>query len=892
MKILYLNLKNFATILSAMKRREIKIDFSKSTNRIILLVGENGTGKTSILSQLHPFATSGNMDVRSDKELIIDGKDGYKEIHIQHDEDMYVIKHFYIHSTSKGVSAYSNKSYISKNGIEMNPNGNVTSFKEITECELSLTQEYLKLLRLGTNVINFLKMKASERKNFAADLLSDIDIYTKYYKKISEDSRVIKSLLRSVTDKIYKLHITDIDEENKKLSELVNNLDKEKDNRSIINKRIGIIEGTIRSIIPLGIADLWNNINTARKEAEETKNYIEVINASIKKLGIVLYDDVDKIISKTTDKLVKAQTELTTNTSMINFYFSHLDTLYDQKDDKEKNLKQFASDMDYERVNELYLQLHRDKEKYQKKFKDFKVTCSREEMLSAMVLLQEIEKIISEIHEFDLKAVDTVVEYFKNRVSIDLIVKQNVSRIDNKISRLNRTLSNISATLKPTSSAYVMFDTDNCTDSCPYRRFYEDVTGHTDKETSKKDIRTELSVLEVQREFYLLFPDIAKKIEYILLLIKTNKKLVDKMPEKFFDIKKLFICIQKSEAYYNEDHMTEYVNKLEDYEKYLSIDNQLKDVTKERSLLKRSTGGIDSIQSDIQRIDTEINDVEEKQKQCKEKCEYLKDRVDVYAEFINSCKLYSEYKSHHDNLKIDYNAKLNEIGKYREQENKISSYIKDKEKSVSELVSIEKKIKDIEEQIELIRFNLMQFKSFQKEKKELDDKFDDINIIKEALSSNKGIPLLFIQLYLRNTRIMVNQLLETVYNGSLEIEEFIINDKEFRIPYNKNGLIINDVVKCSQGEESFISLALSFALIEQSIKDYNIMLLDEMDSPLDTGKRYAFLPILEKQLDSINAEQVFLITHNNVFDNYPVDIIKTSDVNIDNYKNTNVLFSA
>lgn len=167
-----------------------------------------------------------------------------------------------------------------------------------------------------------------------------------------------------------------------------------------------------------------------------------------------------------------------------------------------------------------------------------------------------------------------------------------------------------------------------------------------------------------------------------------------------------------------------------------------------------------------------------------------------------------------------------------------------------------------------------------------------MDIIKEALSSNKGIPLLFIQLYLKNPRIKINNLLDIVYKGELEISEFLINDKEFKIPYIRNGIEIEDVSKCSQGEESFVSLALSFALIEQAIKDYNILLLDEIDATLDTTKRGAFISILEKQLNSINAEQVFVITHNNMFDSYPVDVILTSDKDIDNLKNTNIIWSA
>ena len=72
-------------------------------------------------------------------------------------------------------------------------------------------------------------------------------------------------------------------------------------------------------------------------------------------------------------------------------------------------------------------------------------------------------------------------------------------------------------------------------------------------------------------------------------------------------------------------------------------------------------------------------------------------------------------------------------------------------------------------------------------------------------------------------------------------------------------------------------------LITQSIKDYNILLLDEIDSTLDTSNREKFLQILEKQMEMIDGEQIFVISHNNMFNMYPVDIIDMQNkVNSDN----------
>ena len=85
-----------------------------------------------------------------------------------------------------------------------------------------------------------------------------------------------------------------------------------------------------------------------------------------------------------------------------------------------------------------------------------------------------------------------------------------------------------------------------------------------------------------------------------------------------------------------------------------------------------------------------------------------------------------------------------------------------------------------------------------------------------------------------------------------------------------------DVKYTSQGELSFISIALSFALSSIVLARYNIMLMDEIDGPLDTENREKFIRILEKQIEKIDSEQSFLITHNAMFSSYPVDIVDLS----------------
>ena len=167
--------------------------------------------------------------------------------------------------------------------------------------------------------------------------------------------------------------------------------------------------------------------------------------------------------------------------------------------------------------------------------------------------------------------------------------------------------------------------------------------------------------------------------------------------------------------------------------------------------------------------------------------------------------------------------------------------------------------------------------------------YNENTYIKKSMSAKEGIPLEYINIYMSNIKNTINSLLDIVYDGDINIEDFSINSNEFRIPYIKNGHHIPDIISASQGETSFLSIALSFAMIYESINKYNIPLLDEMDSNLDIRYREKFIEILEILIDMINAEQVFLISHNNLFSMYPVDIVPLDLEMNDNYKLANYI---
>ena len=91
-----IELENFANIYSGLGFHRLTIDFTNQTNTGCVITGDNGRGKTSLLSYMTPFATLGNIDVRDSVRLIIPKEKGFKRIVLVNEKgDTFDIKHFY-----------------------------------------------------------------------------------------------------------------------------------------------------------------------------------------------------------------------------------------------------------------------------------------------------------------------------------------------------------------------------------------------------------------------------------------------------------------------------------------------------------------------------------------------------------------------------------------------------------------------------------------------------------------------------------------------------------------------------------------------------------------------------------------------------------------------------
>jgi len=855
--------------MSGMKKPEIEINFNKSKNKLIVLSGKNGSGKTSILSELHPFASCGNMDVRSDSCLIKEGMDGYKEIHIQDKGNEYIIKHFYMFK-NKNKSV---KSYISKNGEELNSNGNVKSFKEQVYNELGIDQDLLKLMRLGSNVTSLINMKATNRKSFATKLFSDIDIYNNFYKKVSDEYRNVRAVMKNISDKLSKYNVSDIGDFESEITVLSNRiLDNEKEKHSLI-KKITINETKLKSIECSDYDDVnlqWRHLNEIISSSEKNLVLIKDITNTETEYKLLSERNINKL-----DKDIDSQI------AIINKEISEKDIYYNQIQDLENKLKTSVSTTRLKNIEESI-------KSYDKKISKLKNNLTnrtrydKNELLRLKDNIRLVMQTYDSLNQYKPSNIRMISDLILKNKNVEKELSDNKIKIENEIDKLNE------ASIKNNMLENILGKNNisfSCNKKCPYIDFYNSLTDKLNKNYDDVDRLIELKKeLSGYDELY----DIYRVISNMIGII-NNLELKYDVPIEY-NVKNILYNICKRKPLVNTTLLNLAIDDSESFElldEYMINRNK---IVEEFKTIKDFGLDTISIENQILQIREKINKNDEVIKKAQEKINKLKDNKDTIIkkdeEILKALRLKENLNQLKEDFKdVDYKLK------------EIQSNINLKHELERSNLQLQNTLDKINSNIQLdnkhkeeLDYKLKEYSNLTKEYNALNLLFKDINEIRDALNASTGIPLLYLNVYLKNCPILMNMLLESVFDGQLQIDSFIINENEFRIPFITKGIMVPDIINASQGESSFISIVLSLSLIIQSMTSYDIICLDELDGPLDNKNRQEFINILYKFIEQVNCEQVFLITHNNMFDNEPVDLILTSDTDIDNFKYGNIIF--
>lgn len=849
MKILYLKLTNFINIVTAFNTETIEIDFSKSNNNVVLLTGPNGSGKTSILSCLHPFPTNGNMDVRSDNPIIVPRENGYKEIHISDGDDLYVIQHFYTRNGDKHII----KSYIQKNGVELNENGNVTSFKEIVEKELGLEQDYMKLTRLGSNVTNFIDMKRQERKNFTGKIISEADIYLSYHKKIMADKNKVNIQINHTSDLIRRLQVDDLGELKKAQKSLQHQIEDLTAKIEKTNSELSVLQYQLNDC---------GDIPAMRERIQEKEKELKHIQKALARASEIKISisTLKSMIEEAKIAILKAKSSLDTNVITRTGILNQLDSIANEIDSIRREIARIEDDQN---VKDMEANIELLRETIRRRAKESGISgyvrpCSKAEMEDLIKMLDKCMDILLSTYELGKGPIQKAVSFFHTKTDIEKYTRENKEKI-----KRNRMQSLCEQVYAEVSKDIGLLGPDcknpsGCRVYDFYQRIYEYATQAPDK--------------VIEDETFLAYTKMAyNNIQTVLKYLRDYHDIFEKMPECIKDqflMSTVLTHICNMEWIYDKDIIFHELGLITDDELQ---DADLEELSRQKSMLaqyKKANSNIEYFQNKLEELIDSRTSLMGQLDKVKETINSLNEEIAEKEASVSDYEDMVIAMEHEDEVETEFNDLKSKLT----LASQLSLQIREKTSILNDLQFRKNKMSKTHQDNE---FRIENYKRYKKDLDELSSKFTDLEYLARALSSREGIPLIFIQAYLKDIKDVANQLLDVVYDGDLHLEDFEITADEFGIPYSTKGTTVKDVIYASQGERSFISLALSFALTYKSISKYNIMLLDEIDATLDISNREKFLHVLEMQIDMIHAEQVFVISHNDMFNAYPVDIVDT-----------------
>ena len=873
MKITYALFENFLMLDSGLGKRKVELDFSNMPNIINVIVGPMGSGKTTILSHLTPSAFVGTLDERNSDPIIIPNKNGLKKIIFLDGDTEYEINHKYIWTKDH----HSVKSYISKNGIELNQNGNQGSFKEIVESELGFGQELLRLIRLGPNVANVIDLSIAERKDYIANMISSVDLYLTIFKDMRERTRILEAQTQLLAKKLASVTDDDISEMKSVISKLHRKIEKSQEAISEYQGMITSIETEVQIYLNGKTVDEYENrmrfLDTSRRSLNDSINRER---AMIEQL-MVQFGSLNDV----TRRLGKCESDINNNNRLIDALNSDYELLDKKRAEMFKTVKAVESDEYIDRLRDEYQAYSQTIEELKEFVEDFECKYTSTEITALMADIQVLESEMNDIIIMDTEIVKTIMN-----ASNDIIAssKKQVEILQAKQIKLQRSLSNIQY-INQYNVTDQLFLPKACKMfmDCPYFLTHPNTIKekNSNSELMKdfKRINEEIDLINSKIESYLSYPMVFSKIQHVKKLFNTvAKKLADIGAIKIRDLKKI-LTEQDKRFWYDSDKIVdtlELCTKREqlavcqtrilelkaELDKSISVDSEK--IKKEYAQL---ISDMESNRRTIEEIRLASSTIEEEKQNL----------TKAYESLLSIDSLKDKLRDHESDLD------KNEI-ELRDMEEKYSIVIsyRDKLNDIIAKKNLEKTILESNQnELNSLQIKLSTVENYKKEYGSLVSELYVLDLVKEASSSKKGIPLFYIELFLNECVDDINDMVGIVFDD-IEICEFKISDKEFKIPYIKNGTRIDDIRSASQGERAIVSLALSFALMRKGSVKYNIPLLDEIDAPIHAVEREKFLLILSQHFKKINAEQAFIITHNDIFDGYPVNVITTSNEHLDN----------
>lgn len=897
MKCRWIKLTNYVGIKNGMDLDEIEIDFSKGKNKMIVILGDNGSGKTSLFNAINMLPDSYND--------IVPGKTGKKEGIWEDGDIAYHVSITYSIVGNPINNKRETKAYIKKmsslgQSQEMNPNGNVTSYKEYIFTEFSLDANFTALSQLSSEKRGIVDKSPAERKRYISAILSTLEVYNNIHKTITKRSSTFKGIMNSITSKLD--NIGDIERLKMSINATearINKLESDKHNAesalSESNATIKILDpdGTIQSKYvsiaeAVGALDRQNSLNE-----EKIKSLLESLKLNESDDIEKRYNDLKSLITNVENNIYITEAEISKD--LISR-------------EEEAQSIQLKSDklvmMNGGNIDELRNAIAASEEKIRGYLEIYsKLNISEDSLLTKdeyITGLNTLKTIKDSIDAFKgstnhFALMEALQWYIDKRYPNTDCVEDTIDFLEGRIRELEAKYQEF-VLIKKVASKLSERPSKCKIDECPFiKDAIEASASHPDENLIEiqKELDDCQATLRSNKEELSRLYSIIECINFIRSIeryILNYGGILKKLPNgyKFINRDELVQRVSYGDSFKEIDELYQYIQYANIIELYQNEKTILAELKNKYNNLQNKNDIIDELVSDLNKLNKKLDQLNNRIQDSQKSLEEDKKNLMAYKDTLSRYDLLMTYLHTRYDIKQSRNNYIAEFDKIKANIQKIKDSVNSLNIIQSDIGKIDNELNPLKKDLDRLKYNMQMYIEYTKELETYKIKFDKIETIKRYSSpSQEGIQLLFIEMYMGQTIQLANQMLSKLFNGNLSLYQYIINENEFRIPCIGENLPIDDISSLSTSQKCMVSMIISFALLKQASPKYNITKLDEIDGGLDTYNRRNFIPTLEYMNDIMDVEQCIIISHNSEIDYSKCDIIilKHNSIDIPSYGN-------
>ena len=886
-KLVRFQATNCIGFMSGLGKKTLTINLSDMEDKNILVVcGDNASGKSTFLSLIHPLHTPS--DGRT--KFIIPGKEGSLIRSYKGDDGTFLISKCIYMPRPDGTHLA--KCYLAMQkseedeAIELNPNGNVTSYNSLLMTYFGITKDYVNFASYSDAVAGIVSMTDGERKANVSSLIPNTGRFELAYNTINDKYKELRNLMRNVSQKI--MNIRDEDSLDSDFHRVAKALTQANIDREDLIKKLGKIEGRVREL---------SHGEDIKTMVESYNNMVATIAQNDSKLMSVkrelqrLYDKLNLDIDQDNDVLYKGsnppiiyisyyERKIATAEATIQSASTRLDNLKDSIAKAENEISESESII-YSIQTQDIKELEESKIGYEMQLKELRYAQDKDKYdgmtYEACV---ELIKSVSTIHYM----IQSLYEEYGNLVSeyFAQINEDQSKHLDNCQRQAEWLAVKLEDNEEHKDALYRQI-----IEKEQYRKFQDILSQrpadcHIDtcpfiaNALKWKHISVEIADLKKEYDKLCLEIEADEKVfrswDQRLALIGAAQNLINYLNEHT-EALKLYAGLSLNDVYksfangswetvLNVLKLKQLAAILSEKDLYIRITTQLiPDIDRAMEIAKVYGSNREMMKNHIERlIETRDQLLEERERltmstiATRSVLDVYRAKLSHWKEINENLTWYHEHLAENAELTNKASAQEKEITSIRD----LVSKCKELDEELQRLDTMIDELAPMKQQIEIELAELLKLKA---EKSAIEQDFLIVDIMRSLVQPGKGIRKELLNIYFYDIYQTANELLMNTFDGKLRLHEFIITDKEFTIPFEYAGEVGSDVAFASSSQRATIATAISLAIISKLIDRYSIVTFDESDQTLSPANKALFVDILSKQMSLIGISQAFIITH-------------------------------